>query len=720
MKQIRKIIQKTQGMTLSELGAEAFLRLRRKAAKTYHRVVDDIGKSQVTDKQLSRAIKSASVAEVVCRLRQGNAPYLTDGLANLEKTAAIINQNYPESAAKTLRQAEAILHHRINIFNRVFDFGEQIDWHKDVETGIRWPLLHHTKMPIVQGKLSDVRAVWELNRLHHFVTLGQAYALSKDERYTTEFIHQLASWNEANPPHFGINWTVAMEAAIRAINLIAALNLFQASPVFNDAAIALTLKTLLAHGKFIRANLECSHRLSSNHYLSDLIGLFAIGATMPFFKPSKAWVNFSAEALLAEMDKQVLADGADFEASINYHRLVLEIFLLFFTLSKSCHVELPFAALRKLEAMFDFVRAYLKPNGEAPLIGDSDDGRLLKFKERVSAEHSYLLSIAAVLFEKERFKQSHPPDEEAVWWFGEEGLIKFARLPVHHQRPDSQAFKEAQIFIQRKDWLYFIADCGDHGAKGRGSHAHSDALSFELFAYGQTFLRDPGTYVYTASKPWRHLFRSTAYHNTVRIDRQEISEINPEQPFALGANVLPRINTWQSDDERDLLDAEHDAYKRLAEPVTHRRHITFEKRHEYWLLEDIFTGSGNHLFEFFFNFDAGLKVSIEKNQRVFIQGKTSALAIVPVFNPTNHLRLQDHINQPIADLPGIHWRYEIKKSCRWVSPSYRTRLRSSGIIFQLRQTVPFISSFALIPFRLGDETRAFEIIGRFAVGKESI
>ncbi len=709
-------------MTLSELSAEALLRLQRKAAKTYHRAVDDIDKSYITDQQLARAIKGLPITQIALHIRKGTSPHLTKGLEDVENTAAIIKQSFPESVTKTLLEAESILNHQIIIFNRALNFGQQIDWHSDIETGVRWPMLHHTTMPIARGKSSDVRAVWELNRLHHFVTLGRAYALTKDERYAAEFIHQLTSWCESNPPRFGINWTVAMEAGIRAINIIAALDLFHASPMLTTVVIELALKILLAHGRFIRANLEFSHRVSSNHYLSNLIGLFVIGATMPYFKESDGWLKFATAELLKELDHQILADGADFEASISYHRLVLEIFLMFFTLSRSSDVELPVRLWQRLEAMFDFVRAYSKPDQEAPLVGDSDDGRLLKFKERPSAEHSYLLSIAAVLFDKDKFRQTNQLDEEAVWWFGEEGLKKFERFPWNQQTPISQAFNVSQIFIQRKDSLYAIIDCGDHGAKGRGSHAHSDALSFELYAFGQTFLRDPGTFVYTASKPWRHLFRSTAYHNTVRIDRKEISEINQDQPFALGTNVLPKVNSWQSDKERDVLDAEHYGYKRLAKPVTLRRIMTFDKHDEYWLIEDIFTGKGHHLFEFFFNFDAGLKVSIEENHRVIVKGKISALAIVPIAN----LQVEKDSASTLSNIKfetdkftaNANLKFEIKKTCHWVSPSYRTRLPSSGIMYRLRTDVPFKNEMLFIPFRFGDERRVLELSSRFAVGKE--
>jgi hypothetical protein len=443
----------------------------------------------------------------------------------------------------------------------------------------------------------------------------------------------------------------------------------------------LILKMLLAHGRFIRSNLEFSYRSASNHYLSNLIGLFVIGMTMPELEESRAWVKLSTPRLLKEMDRQVLADGVDYEGATGYHRLVLEMFALFFSLSYANGLDIPGEYWERLEAMFDFARAYQKPDATAPIIGDSDDGRLIKFKERPAWDHSYLNSIAAILLESEAFKQSSRLDEEAIWWFGEEGREAFESLPVNESELLSQAFPQAQIFIQRADSLYAIIDCGDHGARGYGSHAHSDALSFEAFAFGRTFLRDPGTFVYTASNRWRNLFRSTASHNTVRIDGEEISQFNRDQLFALGPNVQPRVNRWESTAERDTLDAEHHAYTTLREPVVHRRIITLDKREGYWIVEDIFTGEGAHEFEFFFNFDVGLDVKIENDQRVIASDERAALAILPVSNHS----------------------FETKIVNRWVSPSYGTRLRSSGIIYRLHATVPFENVMLIVPYKPGDE-----------------
>jgi hypothetical protein len=688
------IREKIEGMTLQELAGEALLRTRRRVSRALGAAIDDPAKTQISAEGLRRSLDGKSIAEVADRIRSG-ALCLTPGLADLARTAAIVKELFPDSVENARHEAEAILDHRITVFDQAYDFGAEIDWHRDPRSGVRWPLDHFTRTPLLLESGADVRVMWELNRLHQLVTLGRAYALTNDERFTEEFLLHLGSWHEHNPPRFGPNWKVAMEVAIRAVNVIAALEMFRGSSRVDNQAIELILKILLSHGRFIRANLEFSYRAASNHYLSDLIGLFVIGMTVPEFADSRGWVSYSTQHLLQEMDRQVLADGVDYEGTTSYHRLVLDLFALFFTLNRARGIELPARYWDRLEAMFDFVRHYLKPDGTAPIIGDSDDGRLIKFKSRAANDHSYLMSLGSVIFESGKFKQSYVIDEEALWWFGKRGHDAFDVL-VAGEEPASRAFPDAQIFIQRAATehgpLYAIIDCGDHGTGGRGSHAHSDALSLEVFALDRTFLRDPGTYVYTANEDDRNLFRSTAYHNTVRIDGEEISETREGWPFVFAANVRPKVNRWQSDSERDVLDAEHYAYQRLASPVTHRRIVTLDKRQGYWTIEDTFTGEGRHLFEFFFNFDAGLDVTIDANNRATVRDEgAAALTIAPASN--HHLEAQI---EP-----------------RWVSPAYGTRMRSSAIIYRLNIESPFESAMLLIPYGVKDEAKVERCIAAY-------
>jgi heparinase II/III-like protein len=691
LKRLLNLRDKLHGLTLRQVPAEALLRTHRRVARAIRRAADSRLSAYISGRQLEWALDGRSILDVARRLRNGDSRAVTPGLAHLKSTVETIRRLFPDSAEDARHEAEEILAHRITLFGKQFDLGPQIDWHRDPMSGARWPLEHFTRVLLKPPGAADVRVVWELNRLHHLVALGRAYALSADERYTEEFLDQLAAWHKQNPPRFGVNWTVAMEVAIRAVNVLTAFQLFRDSALITDTTVDLLLRLLVAHGRYIRSNLEFSNRLTSNHYLSDLIGLFVIGSLVPELAESDEWLSFSERALLSEFEKQVLEDGVDYEGAIGYHRFVLEIFALAFTLRRSAGAELEQRFCRRLEAMFDFVLHYLKPDGTAPLIGDSDDGRVIKFKERPGADHSYLLSIGAVLLDSEVFKRASVIDEEAVWWFGAEGADLYSKLSANEAAPRSKAFNDSQIFIQRERGLYAIVDCGDHGAGGYGSHAHSDALSVELFGYGRTLLCDPGTFVYSASERWRNKFRSTAYHNTVQVDGYEISEIIGGQLFALGRNVKPRVISWSSSPQRDVLEVEHDAYTRLPEPVTHRRVVIFEKHDGYWIIADSFTGSGTHRLEFFFNFDLGVSVTLSGLQATVLADR-AGLAVVPV---SRH---------PL----------EARITTRWVSPAYRTRIGASGIMYRLNTKMRFDNEILLIPFEIGNESKIERVLRALA------
>lgn len=659
-------------MTPSQIAAESAQRARRRISKAINRATNSPQKSYVSDGELAQSLKGKAVGDVLSRLRAG--PGIFPGLADPGSTVAAIKRAFPDATEDSRKEAEAILKHRIALFGRVRDLGPGLDWHCDPGATVRWPLLHHSRVPVVISPGADVRVVWELNRLHHLVSLGRAYLLTGDERYTEEFLLQLASWYEANPPNFGPNWVTAMEAGIRAINIIIALAMFRVSSNLTREALELILKTLLTHGRFIRSNLEFSYRTTSNHYLSNLIGLFVIGTCIPEFREADRWRSYSASRLVKEMKRQVLEDGVDYEGSIGYHRLVLEIFALFFSITHTTALIIDAEFRGLLRRMFVFVQSYLKPDGTAPMVGDSDDGRIIKFKERPADDHSYLLSIGSILLKEGTLKQAKI-DEEAIWWFGKPGIESFGQLALNRSHAGSKAFQKAQIFVQRTDGLYSIIDCGDHGARGRGSHAHSDALSVEIFALGRTFLRDPGTYVYTANEEERNLFRSTAYHNTVRIDGEEISQVNQGELFAFAANVRPKVNDWQITDDRDQLDAEHYAYRRLASPVTHRRIVTLDKRKRSWTIRDMFSGQGSHFFEVFFNFDTGLEIGVDAEKCATARDATASFRVVP----------------------RCEYDFDVRTEPRWVSRSYGTRSKSFAIIYSFRASVPVEISFELVP-----------------------
>ena len=218
------------------------------------------------------------------------------------------------------------------------------------------------------------------------------------------------------------------------------------------------------------------------------------------------------------MDKQVLADGADFEASTGYHRFVTELFLYSFLLCRANNVEIEKRYWSRLHQMLSYIRAYLRPDGFAPLIGDTDSGQVLPVVRRRADDHAYLLDIGAEVFE---------------------GLAL--------ESESSHAFPNAGIYIMRDGDLYLCFNASGAGINGRGSHGHNDALSIEVSAGGRAFIVDPGTYVYSADLAKRHEFRSTAYHSTVQIDGLEQNTIRVDTPFVIGNEAKPRVLEWKTE-----------------------------------------------------------------------------------------------------------------------------------------------------------------------------
>lgn len=459
------------------------------------------------------------------------------------------------------------------------------EWNRDRRSGYLWPLDHHRDLNLLRSDGSDIRGVWELNRLGHFLTLGHAYALTKDERFPRAFLEQLRSWNEQNPYGRGPNWTCAMEVALRAVNLLAVFEMCSQSPQL-DRRFLLTIAQ--QHGNYIRRNLEFSYIATSNHYLSDVAGLLWLGILLPELRDAEGWRDFGLRELLREMDKQVLPDGADFESSTGYHRFVTELFLYSFRLCRENGITIEQKYWNKLRAMLLYIRAYLRPDGFAPLIGDTDGGQFLPLRRHRADDHGYLLRLGAIVLN--------------------DGTLRNPQV-------DSQAFPYAGTYVMRHEDLYLCFNASGAGINGRGSHGHNDALSIEVSAGGRAFIVDPGTYVYTADLQMRHEFRSTAYHSTVKIDGVEQNTTDRDAPFVIGDEAHPKVLLWETSATADKIVAEHYGYQRLKHPVTHRRTVTFNKPERSWLIEDEFPGDDvDHDFEVRFHLAPGLEVNTDQSK----------------------------------------------------------------------------------------------------------
>jgi uncharacterized heparinase superfamily protein len=185
-------------------------------------------------------------------------------------------------------------------------------------------------------------------------------------------------------------------------------------------------------------------------------------------------------------------------------------------------------------------------------------------------------------------------------------------LPRETRDLPSLAFEKGGFYIMRAPDVVMTIDAGEVGMRGLGGHGHADVLSFDLWAAGAGVLVDSGTYTYSADPAARQALRSTAAHNTLRVDGQDSSRLGSDSWLWLIENdAHPGRVGFTSDTEHDEFVGEHDGYTRLPQPVTHRRGIYFDKRRLTWIIADAVEGEGEHLVELFLH--PGVPFAIEED-----------------------------------------------------------------------------------------------------------
>lgn len=530
---------------------------------------------------------------------------------------------HPEQAAATIAAAHRVCRHEFDLLgsgpyvpvdpDRPARGGYQpIDWYLDPITNLRFPrkVPHKTwNLMEMRPGLADVKLPWELGRCQHWLPLAQAFRLTGDPAFATEVLDQHDDFIEANPLGLGVNWTCTMDVAIRALNWAMALELLHATGKVDGARLARVYETLFDHGGFIEQNLENKYEVTSNHFLSNVVGLYGVAVVFADLPAGQRWLAACRAWLEQEMQVQVLDDGADYESSVPYHRLVTELFLSGWRLAQSTGAPLSVGYRDRLIQMLVFFGSVLRPDGRVPQVGDADDGRVHVFSEYGTwspQDGRHLLAAGAAQFPDTGLT---PPGYawgqwEAAWW----GLDD--PPPALPSRDVARLFPEAGLAIVRDGRDYLAITNGRVGTNGFGNHKHNDLLSFEFHQHGVPLIVDPGSYVYTSDPDARNWFRSTLAHNTLTVDGTEQNEFKAEWLFRMFAKATPVHQHFEASAAVATYRGAHDGFARLASPVRHEREWRLDRATGRLTVSDDVKGQGRHRLQWRFTCGPGVDASL--------------------------------------------------------------------------------------------------------------
>jgi Heparinase II/III-like protein/Heparinase II/III N-terminus len=479
------------------------------------------------------------------------------------QTAARLRGN--QFAGEVEALARRVLAHRFPLLGIEIETGPQIDWRRDYVHGISSGTPYFRRSPYLDfTRAGDHKLIWELNRHQHLVLLAQAFRFTGDRAFLEEVFHQLESWLEANPFLRGINWASALEVAFRALSWTWLWLL--AGDCFPPSLARRFQTALYRHGCYLERNLSV-YFSPNTHLLGEAVALHALGVLFPAWPRAGRWTDAGARQVQQQIERQVRPDGSHFEQSAYYHVYALDFFLLHRALAGT---SISPAYDARLEAMAAYLHALLGPSGILPYFGDDDGGRVFHpYGDRTRFALD-TLATCAVLFDR--------PE-----WTGAPAV-------------PSRLFPDAGVAVMLSGDRQVIVKAGPFG-EGSGGHSHSDVLSLVARIGPREVLIDPGTYTYVSDPEERNRFRSSAAHNTVRIDKRD--QAHPAGPFRWENKPATSIRAWTSSAETDFLDASC-AYRGF----THRRRVRFLKPDQVVVLDTVDGPPGEHLVEQFWHLAA--------------------------------------------------------------------------------------------------------------------
>lgn len=260
--------------------------------------------------------------------------------------------------------------------------------------------------------------------------------------------------------------------------------------------------------RVLRRSVE--HDIGGNHVLRNGVAL-AIGDTCLGHGTQRRALRM----LKRELALQVLPDGGHEERSPAYQRAILSDLDDLAVVLERADLGRPSWLVEIAASMRAWLCAMAGPDGSLPLLNDAWEGPRI---------------------------DGRPPS----------------------QRSDLAA---SGYVIARSEADQAIFDVGPPAPPHLPPHAHADVLSFVMWADGRPFISDRGSYAYAGED--RDAFRGTAAHSTIEIDGRDQCDF--WGPFR--AAHLPNVRRIPLDSPPGavLVAAEHDGYRRLADPLIHRR-----------------------------------------------------------------------------------------------------------------------------------------------------
>ncbi|MFE3290953.1 alginate lyase family protein [Rhodococcus sp. NPDC059234] len=464
--------------------------------------------------------------------------------------------------------------------------GRTVDWNHDPIADFHWPLIAARRIDH-RTAASDPKWIWELNRLQHLPWLAQAWLFTNDDRFAEAAFVHLDSWIDQNPVGTGIAWRGAFESGVRAISVATALQGLRDSPALSTARFRRVVGLLGASARYCwRGRSRFSS--ANNHLVGELAGLACVAMMLPELGSAEAMRQRAIRALAIEAGLQILPDGMGAEQSIGYHVFTAEALSLVAAWVTLRGDPVPREIADAIDRSANFLAALVDGDDPQPRYGDDDGSFALRLgPEPLRTVRDHLGVVAAVTGNSAARRVGRETISSA--WLSD-AIGKAAGAAGGRAVPASFYAPQGGLAVLRSGNRRLTMDIGPLGYLAIAAHGHADALAVTLTAGGRELIGDPGTCSYYGDPDRHSVHRGTRAHATVCVDEADQSVIGGQFLWTDHA----RVNVHSVDLDRGIVDAEHDGYRRLDDPVAHRRWLIAPPGGATVVVVDLVSGSAPH------------------------------------------------------------------------------------------------------------------------------
>ncbi|MFQ3549393.1 MAG: alginate lyase family protein [Armatimonadota bacterium] len=337
--------------------------------------------------------------------------------------------------------------------------------------------------------------------------------------------------------------------------------------------------------------------------------VFDFGDQFPESTYSDKYFKQGLNIILSNIEDTLHPDGSSWEASANYHNIIVNRYLSIFKRCKELNIEIEKKYKDLVEKSVDFILYTLQPDWNAPARGDS--GFFSEPLDHLRRGGEYFNRLDFI-------------------WAGSRGTegTKPSKL--------SYAFDTSGWFVMRSGWNTDSLYLNIHNGPNRG-HGHYDALSLIVMGYGERFIVDPG--ITTYGTPEADFMTSTKAHATITVDGRDTRQDFGKNTFGVANDI-------------EYIKAENAGYNGLND-VKHTRTIVFVKD-DYWAVFDEVNGIGEYEITSRFPFAPGILNILNPSGLLTTLNENANLLLVPENGHKMNVEEYTHqIDSKIKDAPAV-------------------------------------------------------------------